>query len=243
MLRADDSVPVLYHRIASPPCDCNLDEADTHRMKVTAYDSGARGVVEVGKTTRKIGVRNCPAPPHEPMQQPAYRAANPALHTPRQTGDTARRIQEASQEDSPEHRAYPPGRVADVPPATQWRARLRRHRNGGSFGYRIAGPRIPDSGTAQQAPAHRWWPGCAAPTRVLMARPRRVLVVSPAHFPIQKLEKIRASRSSVANAPVISPSASCASRSSSATSSPALSTTSRPCARPSAASARSSAST
>ena len=106
MLRADDSVPVRYHRIASPPCDCNLDEADTERVKVAGVQFGRpRGVVEVGKTTRKIGVRNCPAPPHEPMQQPAYRAANPALHTPRHTGDTARRIQEASQQDSAEHRA------------------------------------------------------------------------------------------------------------------------------------------
>ena len=64
-----------------------------------------------------------------------------------------------------------------------------------------------------------------------------------AHFPIQKLEKMCASRSSVANAPVISPSASCAARSSSATSSPAWATTRRHCARSRAASVRSSAST
>ena len=54
---------------------------------------------------------------------------------------------------------------------------------------------------------------------------------SLAHFPMQKPAKIRSSRSSVAKAPTIAPSASWASRSSSATSSPALSTSNRRFAR------------
>ncbi len=46
------------------------------------------------------------------------------------------------------------------------------------------------------------------------------------YFPIQKLAKIRVNKSSLVNSPVISPSAFCASRNSSATSSPAWTTSS-----------------
>ncbi len=54
-------------------------------------------------------------------------------------------------------------------------------------------------------------------------QPRRANVIgwNPAHLPMQKLPKIRPSRSSLVTSPVISPSCFCASVSSCATSSPA----------------------